>query len=88
MADRHKETHGKQPGNPEYAARRVLDIVRLENLTDEEKDNLPLRIPLGTDAVSIVRFKCIQTLECLHVWETFAASTDFEDATSIPSYYR
>ncbi|KIN06810.1 hypothetical protein OIDMADRAFT_150101 [Oidiodendron maius Zn] len=88
MADRHKETHGKQPGNPELAAQKVLDIVRLENLTKEEKDNLPLRIPLGTDALEIMRLKCTQTIESLRIWDAFARSTDFVNAATIPSYYR
>lgn len=88
MADRHKKTHGKQPGNPELAAKRVLDIARLENLTETEKNNLPLRIPLGIDALGIMRSKCTKTLEHLQVWETFARSTDFADAAALPSYHR
>jgi hypothetical protein len=87
MSNRHRETHGKQPGDPELAAQRILDIVRLENLTGNE-ENLPLRIPLGTDALNIMRLKCTQTLESLQSWDTFAASTDFAEASAVPSYNR
>lgn len=84
----HRETNGKQPGNPEVTAQKVVAIARLENLTSEKKRNLPLRIPLGTDAVGIMRLKCTQTLENLHIWESFAASTDLADALPAPSNYR
>ena len=65
-----------------------VPTAALPELTEEEKENLPLRIPLGTDALNIMRLKCTQTLESLQIWETFACSTDFADMVTIPSYYR
>lgn len=88
MANRHKETHGKQPGDPELAVQRVMDIARLENLTEDERANLPLRIPLGTDALGVMRLKCTDTLMSLEKWERFAQSTDFSDGCAVPSYIR
>ena len=88
MSDRHRETHGKQPGDPELAAEKVLDIVRLENLSENEKENLPLRIPLGSDALGIMRLKCTQPLQSLEIWESFVPGTDYPDTDAVPSYYR
>jgi hypothetical protein len=36
MSDRHKERHGKQPGDPKIAAERIVDIARLDNLSEDE----------------------------------------------------
>lgn len=88
LSDRHKETHGRQPGDPEIAVQKVLDICRLENLSEDEKANLPLRIPVGSDALGVMRLKCTETLKSLQKWEKFAASTDFSDSCAVPSYYR
>ncbi|KAH7371115.1 hypothetical protein BKA66DRAFT_190330 [Pyrenochaeta sp. MPI-SDFR-AT-0127] len=88
MSDRHKETHGRQPGDPERAVQKILDIARLENLSEDEMTNLPLRIPLGADALQVMRLKCTQTLQHLEKWERFAASTDYSEECSVPSYFR
>lgn len=85
---RHKDTHGKQPGNPELAVQRILDVVHLENLTQDEKSSLPLHIPLGTDALNVMRSTSRQTLESLQIWERFAASTDFAEQSTITSYFK
>lgn len=77
-----------QPGNPEAAAQKVVDIARLENLPEGAPRNLPLRIPLGTDAIDVMRRKCTETLDSLGQWEAFAASTDYPDAAAVPGYYR
>lgn len=69
------------------AAQRVVDIARLENLTDDEKKNLPLSIPVGPDSLRVMRAKCTATLESLKVWETFAASTDFTDESAVAHNY-
>lgn len=88
MFDRHSETHGRQPGDPKLAVQRILDIARMENLTEEERTSLPLYIPLGTDALSVLQMKCTQTLESLKAWEKFAKSTDFAGESAVPSYIR
>jgi hypothetical protein len=88
MSDRHKKTHGKQPGDPKIAAERIVDIARLDNLSEDEKRTLPFRIPVGSDALEITRLKCTGTLQYLKGWESFARSTDFADIESIPGYFR
>ena len=88
MSERHKETNGRQPGNPKLAVQRVLDIARLENLPEAERHNMPLRIPLGSDALAVMGTKCTSVLESLNNWENFAASTDYLDQPAVPSYYR
>lgn len=89
IAARHKETHGKQPGDPHLAAEKVVDIGRIEHLSEAERRGLAsLRIPLGTDAIQVIKTKCEQTLQHLKVWGRFAGSTDFESVEAVPSYLR
>jgi hypothetical protein len=47
-------------GQSTIAATKVVDTVRLESLSQYENRNLPLRIPLGTNAVGIMRAKCTE----------------------------
>lgn len=88
MSDRHKETHGKQPGDPKVAAERFVYIARLDKLSEDQKRRLPFRIPVGSDALEIMRLKCTGTLQSLKGWESFARSTDFADIEAIPRYFR
>ncbi|PVH77657.1 NAD(P)-binding protein [Cadophora sp. DSE1049] len=89
LAERHKITDGKQPGNPELAAERILDIARGENFTSHQLLNLPLRIPLGSDAIDVMRRKCKETLAAIENWDDFARSTDFpEVGDSVPDYFQ
>ncbi|RDW76937.1 hypothetical protein BP6252_04990 [Coleophoma cylindrospora] len=85
LADRHAATNGLQPGKPEAAVERILDIVREENLTGAQRGNLPLRIPIGSDAVEVMKRKCVETLQVLEDWGEFASSTDYagKQATSL-----
>lgn len=87
MSERHVATHGLQPGDPEMAAHKMIDIVKVEGLGVEAFE-IPLRVPLGSDAVQVMRAKCQDTLQMLEGWEKFAGSTDFPDANTVPSYYR
>ncbi|KAG4443184.1 hypothetical protein IFR05_001326 [Cadophora sp. M221] len=75
---------GKQPGDLAAAVEKILDIARLENLNGKGSLDLPLRIPLGSDAVKVLRAKCNETLELLDVWEEFASSTDFSEKPNVP----
>lgn len=87
MSERHVATHGLQPGDPEQAAQKMIDIVKVEGMR-VKIDEIPLRVPLGSDAVQVMRTKCQDTLQLLEGWEKFAGSTDFPDGKAVPSYYR
>ncbi|KAH6869052.1 hypothetical protein B0T10DRAFT_611659 [Thelonectria olida] len=86
LANMHIATQGAQVGDPLRAAERIVDIARVENITKEQAANLPLRIPLGAEAVVIMRKKCEDTLALLEKWAEFSASADFQDAKAIPDY--
>lgn len=89
MARRHTVTAGAQPGNPALAVQRIVDLARGEySSADGTSKELPLRIPIGSDAVKVMKAKCETTLQSLGEWEAFAQSTDFEDKSPVPSYFR
>jgi hypothetical protein len=88
MASRYATSCGKQPGDPKIAAERIVDIARLENLSEFERGSLLLRIPLGGDAIGVVRRKCEETMRALEGWEEFAKSTDFKDGSAVAASYQ
>ncbi len=61
--------HGRQPGDPARAAQALIAVV--------ESEHAPLRLPLGTDAVTIIRQHVQQQLNDLDRWESLSRSTDF-----------
>ncbi|KAF7544837.1 hypothetical protein G7Z17_g9637 [Cylindrodendrum hubeiense] len=73
LQDAHMQTHGRQLGNPELAVQRIVDFVRMENLPPDQIDQLPVRIPIGSDAVDVMRKKCEDTLGLLDSWADFAS---------------
>ncbi|KAF1817467.1 NAD(P)-binding protein [Eremomyces bilateralis CBS 781.70] len=81
---RHRNSDGKQPGNPVLAAQKVFDVVALMYASPA---TFPLRIPLGSDALTVIKRKCTDTLEELKGWESFASSTDFTDGPSRSTVY-
>ena len=85
MAERHIQTDGKQPGDPDLAVRRILDAVKREGEM-EGKKALPLRLILGSDAVSVVRAKCMETLDLVQEYEKFSRSTDYQEVVGVPVY--
>ncbi|WP_225772867.1 oxidoreductase [Pseudomonas sp. Marseille-Q5115] len=62
-------THGTQPGDPERAARLIVNTLA--------NPELPRRLLLGSDAVSIVSKELNRQLEEIAAWEAISASTDF-----------
>ncbi|EKG17498.1 Short-chain dehydrogenase/reductase SDR [Macrophomina phaseolina MS6] len=86
LRGRQQDSDGKQPGDPTLAAQKMMDAVALMYASTAP---LPQRIPLGSDALTVIKRKCEDTLEGLKGWEAFASSTDFADSSSLgPSYYR
>lgn len=89
MAQRHAVTTGAQPGDPVAGAEKIVDLAKKGgHVLGGSSASLPLRIPIGSDAVKIMRSKCEDTLASLSTWEGFAKSTDFKDTPDVPSYLR
>jgi NAD(P)-dependent dehydrogenase (short-subunit alcohol dehydrogenase family) len=62
--------HGTQAGDPAKAAAAVVRAVSAENP--------PLRLPLGPDAVEVVRKKLASVQENLETWLDVSSATDFD----------
>jgi hypothetical protein len=87
LAVRHQQTDGKQPGDPQLAVQRIIDVVRHEGyFKDMDPTKQTLRIPLGSDAVEVMRSKCVETLEMLRKYEGFACSTDYGGEPTVAGY--
>lgn len=65
------ERSGKQPGDPERAARAIVGAV--------QSDEPPLRLLLGGDAPDAVREKLAGTLKEVEDWEGVTVDTDFAE---------
>ena len=52
----------------------------------EGTKSLPLRLVLGSDAVSVVLTKCKEMLELVEEYEELSRSTDYEGAEGVPKY--
>jgi NAD(P)-dependent dehydrogenase (short-subunit alcohol dehydrogenase family) len=63
-----KGLHGNQPGDPSKLAQVLLRIA------GEEQP--PVHLPIGKDAVSLVRAKAISTEQEVATWETLTTATD------------
>jgi hypothetical protein len=61
--------NGKQPGDPVRAAQVIVDVAAM--------DRPPFRLPLGTDAVTIIEQADLARLEELGHWRELSISTDF-----------
>jgi NAD(P)-dependent dehydrogenase (short-subunit alcohol dehydrogenase family) len=68
--------NGQQPGDPRKAAQAILKLVDLPEA--------PLRLPLGNDAMAVLRFGYKTNAEELERWAEITQSTDF-DGLSVSS---
>ena len=68
--------NGKQPGDPEKAVARIIDVVKQEGVA--EGRGIPPKLILGPDGFERVRQKCEETLELLKKWEDVSSSTNFD----------
>lgn len=64
-----ERAYGWQPGDPARAAQALIAVV--------ESEHPPLRLPLGTDAFTLIRQHVQQQLNDLDRWESLSRSTDF-----------
>lgn len=74
MRSYHESHSGKEPGDPRKAAAALLEIVNC--------DAPPLRLPLGTDALTFGRRGYEQSLKEMDRWAALSASTDFDSISA------
>lgn len=66
--------HGRQPGDPSRGAQAILDAVAA--------DAPPLRLPLGSDAVTAIERGDKARLEELERWRSLSISSDYPGAAN------
>jgi NAD(P)-dependent dehydrogenase (short-subunit alcohol dehydrogenase family) len=66
------QTHGTQPGDPVRAARAIVEVVN--------KDKVPFRLLLGSDAVRLVGAELDTQRQELEDWKGISLGTDFDAA--------
>ncbi|KAL8761723.1 MAG: hypothetical protein Q9184_002198, partial [Pyrenodesmia sp. 2 TL-2023] len=62
-----KKNNGNQLGDPKAGVERMIDVIKGEGMAEGKL--MPARLPLGTDALAIVRAKCMDTLKICEEWE-------------------
>ena len=67
--------NGNQPGDPRLGIARMVDVIKAEGMAKGK--TITWRIPIGTDAVEIIRGRCEETLKVISEWEELSMSTDF-----------
>ncbi|KAH6663993.1 hypothetical protein F5X68DRAFT_217993 [Plectosphaerella plurivora] len=88
MARIHAATTGAQPGDPVRASERIVELAHRALNGGVAAAGMPIRIPIGSDAVQVMRSKCERTLASLNEWEAFASSSDFPEKAAVPTYLR
>ena len=68
--------HLSERGDPRKAAAVVVDAVHGDG--DAQGKTLPLRLPLGPDAVDAVKNTCALNMTACEEWETVVSKTDFD----------
>ncbi|BCL37265.1 hypothetical protein NSMS1_37120 [Nostoc sp. MS1] len=69
-----KQMDGKQPGNPQAAAQAIIQAL--------ESPDPPMRLALGTDAMSLIQEKLEWLKRDLDTWQQVTVSTDYTDRCS------
>jgi NAD(P)-dependent dehydrogenase (short-subunit alcohol dehydrogenase family) len=64
-----RDYDGRQPGDPAKGAARIIEVVGM--------DRPPLRLALGSDAVTAIERADLARLEELGLWRALSISTDF-----------
>ena len=71
--------HGKQPGDPERAARIVIDVATEVGVGAEDEVKKCFRLPLGNDAVDFGRAHLKKLTYDFDTTERLARTADFEE---------
>ena len=66
--------NGKQPGDVQKAAQRMIDVVKSEGMAAGRP--MPKRLPLGSESSNIIKEKCFETLRICNEWDEVISSTD------------
>ena len=66
---------GTQRGDPEKMVVRVVDLVKGTGFA--EGKSMPEMLPMGIDAVKVIRLKCEKTLRNLQDWDEMSCGTDY-----------
>ncbi|KAL8893656.1 MAG: hypothetical protein Q9192_005048 [Flavoplaca navasiana] len=75
-----EKNNGNQPGDPKRGVEVMIDVIKGEGVAKEKE--MPPRLPLGADALDVIRSKCLATLKICDEWEATIKSTDFPADTS------
>lgn len=67
---------GTQPGDVEKGVKRMVDVLKGQGFAAGK--TMPARLPIGKDALGIVRESCQAMLSVCEEWEELVASTDRE----------
>ena len=83
------QANSYQPGDPEKAVSIMIDVVKQEGVAKGK--TVPLRLPLGKDALATLRNKYEKYLELCREWEDVIVSTDLEggdvkDSTTVQGH--
>jgi NAD(P)-dependent dehydrogenase (short-subunit alcohol dehydrogenase family) len=70
LRTRFRDQDGNQPNDPARAAEAIILLV--------DRDDSPLRLPLGPEAVTRIRAKLTKQLEDLTAWEEVALNTRYD----------
>lgn len=65
----------RQPGDPRKFVQIVIDLVRQEGCSVGKK--IPLRLPVGRDAVNEIQGKLDNVVSILQEWDSVITSTDY-----------
>jgi NAD(P)-dependent dehydrogenase (short-subunit alcohol dehydrogenase family) len=66
-----------QPGDVAKGAERIVDVLTKSG-SAEGRDDIPLRLPLGTDAYTIIKGKCESTIKLLDDWKEVICDLDHD----------
>ena len=66
--------HGNQAGDPYKACELVIEAVKGEGRCAGKE--LPLRLPVGSDAFGFIRSNCQERLQLCDEWESITSQTD------------
>ncbi|KAJ5966486.1 hypothetical protein N7481_013200 [Penicillium waksmanii] len=69
------DLNGKQLGDPKKGVNIIIDVVKGE--AGAVVKTWPSSLPLGSDAIEVIRKKCENTLREIYEWEILSKSTDF-----------